>query len=802
MTFRETLASGQLLLLDGAMGTMLQASGLPAGMSPERFSLEHPEIVSRIHERYLQAGADIITSCTFGANPYKLDPALDLATFNKTMVACARKAAASVSRRVFVAGNLGPSGHFARPLGDLEPVELIKAYARQTEALVAGGCDLLLIETQFDLAEARALVCAVREVCDLPIIVSMTFEGGVSLTGSSPEIFVETMQNLGVDLMGTNCSLGPDEMAPVLARMGSVREGTLFAEPNAGLPELVGDATVFPLDAEAFARKTAPFVDLGVQVLGGCCGTSPEHIAALAQALGPGRTVEKRHGGHSGICLTSRSRLVRIGEEAPFCLIGERINPTGKKKLSQELAAHCFDQALSYADAEQAQGADLLDVNVGAPLVDESVLLPELTELLTARVLVPLCLDSSNTQAIARALPYCPGSCLVNSISGEGRRMEELGPLCKRYGAPFVLLPLQGPDLPERADERIAILSRLLRQTEDLGIAKRLILVDILALTVSANGQSARECLKVLDFCREAGLPTTLGLSNISFGLPARELLNASFLAMAAGRGLTSCIANPASSRIRETIDAVRVLAGHDTGAETFIADYANWQAKGQEMARQPKEALVTKNLGDCVLCGDLEHVGDFLEAELGRGTDPLGIVQDILIPAITEVGARYERKEYFLPQLIRSAETMQQAFARLKPLLAKSSEHVERPVVIMATVEGDIHDIGKNIVSLMLANHGFEVIDLGKDVPAQRIVEMAEEHQASLIGLSALMTTTMVRMEDTVRLVQDKALPIKVMVGGACVTEGFAQKIGADGYSCDAVMAVRLAKKLLAKSK
>ncbi|MCR5814134.1 MAG: homocysteine S-methyltransferase family protein [Desulfovibrio sp.] len=801
MNFRETLASGRLLLLDGAMGTMLQASGLPAGMSPERFGLEHPEVITRIHQSYLEAGCDIITSCTFGANPFKLDPKLDLVTFNRTMVACARQAARNVGREAYVAGNLGPSGHFVRPLGDLAPEALIEAYARQTQALVDAGCDLLLIETQFDLAEARALVCAVREVCDLPVIVSMTFESGLSLTGSTPEIFVETMQNLGVDLMGTNCSLGPDEMAPVLRRMASVRQGTLFAEPNAGLPELRGNETVFPLDAETFAQKTAGFADLGVQVLGGCCGTSPKHIACLAKALGQGRRIATLNNEHAGICLTSRSRLVRIAHDAPFCLIGERINPTGKKVLSRELAEHCFDQALRYADQEQEQGASVLDVNVGAPLVDETVLLPELTELLTARVQVPLALDSSNTEALKRALPYCPGSSLINSISGEGTRMQELGPLCRRYGAPFVLLPLQGADLPETAAERIRILQELLRKTEDLGIARRLILVDILALTVSANAQSARECLKVLDFCRQEQLPATLGLSNISFGLPARELLNATFLSMAAGRGLCSCIANPASGRVREAVAAVRVLAGQDARAEAFIADYANWQSQAEASAKSQQEAAAVKDLGDCVLAGDLEHVTQFVEAELAKGLAPLSIVQDILIPAITEVGSRYERKEYFLPQLIRSAETMQQAFGKLKPLLEQSHEQTERPVVIMATVEGDIHDIGKNIVSLMLSNHGFDVVDLGKDVPARTIVESARAHKASLIGLSALMTTTMVRMEDTVRLVQAEGLPMKVMVGGAAVTEGFAKQIGADGYSPDAVMAVRLAKKLVSQA-
>ena len=789
------------LMLDGAMGTMLQAAGLPLGVSPEEFCMQRPDILQGIHAAYVDTGVDIITSCTFGGNPCKLPAGLDVHDFSRRMVETARAAAARASRKVFVAGNIGPTGHFASPLGDMEPADLIAAFAAQIRGLVAGGCDLLLVETQFDLAEARAAVVAARQVCDLPVMVSMTFEQGVSLTGSSPTIFAETMQNLGVDVVGTNCSLGPDQMLPVVRELLEVCACPVMVEPNAGLPELRDGVTVFPLGPEEFAAKTAHFAALGARVLGGCCGTTPQHMAALRQALD---RVELRSAGSApaprGMCLTSRSQLVRFAPDAPFVIIGERINPTGKKELTAQLQAGQFDEALRFADEQIAAGAQVLDVNVGASLVDEKQLLPELTRRLVGRVLTPLSLDSSNAEAIAAALPYCPGSCLVNSVSGESGRMETLGPLCRDYGAPFILLPLKGAELPVSAAERIAILEKLLLEAEALRIPRRLMLVDILALAVSSKPEGALACLDMIRWCREQGLPTTLGLSNLSFGLPARDLLNASFLCMGAGAGLSSCIANPSAARLHEAFDALNVLRGHDAHAAGFIARYAQWKATAPQTTGGAQASTRARTLGEAVLLGDRENVLPLLRAELEKGAQPFALVNEVLIPAITEVGNRYERREYFLPQLIRAAETMQAAFAELKPLLEESRGPEERPVIVVATVEGDIHDIGKNIVALLLGNHGFDVVDAGKDVPAETIVACALEHKAAIIGLSALMTTTMVRMEDTILAVRERNLPIRVMVGGAAVTQAFADAIGADAYCEDAVSAVRAAKKFISQ--
>ena len=798
MTFRQALGLGRPLLLDGAMGTMLQASGMPAGATPEEFCMENPDTLRGIHKAYLDAGVDLLTSCTFGGNIYKLPKSLDVFSFNRRMVEIAKEAAAQAGRPVFVAGNVGPTGHFAKPLGPVEPRDLIAAFALQIRGLVAGGADLIFIATQFDLAEARAAVAAARQECDLPIMVSMTFEQGVSLTGSTPTIFAETMQNMGVDVVGTNCSLGPDQMLPVVQELLNACECPVMAEPNAGLPELRDNVTVFPLGPEDFAQKTAPFAHMGARVLGGCCGTTPAHLAALAQALRGVENITPPRVSRRGICLTNRSQMVRIAVGEPLTIIGERINPTGKKALTQELQAGLFDVAMQLADAQVDAGAAVLDVNVGAPLVDETQLLPELVQRLVGRLPMPLSLDSSNATAIANALPYCPGSFLVNSISGEAGRMEQLGPLCRDFGAPFILLPLQGAHLPEKAAERIRTVESLIEKAEAMGISRRLMMVDILALAVSSSADSALQCLEMTRWCAANGLPTTLGLSNLSFGLPARELLNATFLSLAAGAGLTSCIANPSAQRLREAADALKVLCNHDAHASSFIASYSGWKpGEGSVQVRQGGSAAA-KTLAEAVLSGDKENVLPLLEAELEKGADPFSLVQEKLIPAITEVGARYERREYFLPQLIRAAETMQTAFAHLKPLLEASRGAEERPVVVMATVEGDIHDIGKNIVSLLLGNHGFDVVDAGKDVPAEAIVACALKHNARIVGLSALMTTTMVRMEDTIKIVRERGLPIKVLVGGAAVTQAFADAIGADAYCADAVGAVKAAKQFV----
>ena len=807
-SFITALSSGARLFFDGGLGTMLQARGLPPGVSPEEFCMEFPGVLRSIHADYADAGADILTTGTFGGTRCKLPSSLEVVTFNRRMAEIARETADAATarhgRRIFVAGSIGPSGKFVPPLGEISFADLVEAFREQIRGLVSGGVDFLLAETQFDIAEVKAIVIAARRECDLPVGVSMTFEGGRSLTGSSPEVFAATAANMGVAFVGTNCSAGPAEMTDVVRRLLRVSSVPVMAEPNAGLPELVGDATVFRLPAQPFAEATAAIVSAGAQLVGGCCGTTPEHIRALIAATGREEVARNAPQNAGHVTLTSRSSLVRIGYDEPFRIIGERINPTGKKQLSAELAAGEHGIALRFSDEQIEAGAHVLDVNVGAPLVDETILLPQLVSALSARHGAPLSLDSSNHDAIAAALAVYPASPLVNSISNEPGVLERLGPLCRDFGAPFILLPLRGKKLPESAGERIAIIETMLEEMEALRIPRSLALVDMLVLTVSANARAAVECLEVLRYCKETlRLPTVAGLSNISFGLPARELVNSAFLSMAIGAGLCSAIIHPGNTRMREAVAASDMLAGKDPAAEQFIARYTGWKVGEPSVAATghaaPSGQVGPLSLRDAVVMGRAEEITELVEKALAGGRDPFALVAEDLIPGITEVGAKYERKEYFLPQLIRSAETMQTAFAVVRPLLEQDARSGEKKIILTATVEGDIHDIGKNIVNLMLRNHGYEVLDLGKDVPAREIVAVARSKNASVIGLSALMTTTMVRMRETVDLLREEGLNVPVMVGGAVVTPSFAENIGAH-YSSDAVDAVRLARELTEK--
>lgn len=797
--FKKALGDDGILIFDGAMGTLLQERGLSPGESPELFGLKHPEAIVATHREYVAAGSRVITANTFGGSRFKLPAGTDVTGLNREMACLARQAAGP---EVFVAGSVGPSGQFVEPLGKISLRELVSAFAEQIRGLAEGGCDLIVGETHFDLAEAKAVVLATREVCDLPVAVCMTFEGVTSLTGSNPEVFADAMENLGVDLVGVNCGQGPDTMIAVVRFFASRLRTPFFVKPNAGIPRLENGKTVFPMGPEEFAEKTAAFADLGAKALSGCCGTTPDHIRALANALSGKSRVRPEASEHSMLAVVSRGVTVPLGGMRPCAVIGERINPTGKADLAAELAAGQFGRALVLAEEQGRAGAAILDVNVGAPMVDEPAVLPALALELAKRQRLPLCLDSNNIDALTAGLWASPGTPLVNSISGEPGRLEQLAPLCRQHGAPFILLPLKGRKLPVSAAERLAIIEELLDQLDGLGVPRRLVLVDALALTVSSKPEAGLACLETIRQCRERfGLPTIVGLSNISFGLPARELVNAAFLSMCLGAGLSAAIANPNISRLMETAAASDVLLGRDPQAGRFIEGYAAWKPSQAGAAQQTDAAKVSGEEGSplrqAVIRGRREDLPGLIDAALAEGRTAASILNEDLIPGIMDVGERYERKEFFLPQLLVAAEAMRDGFLRLEPLLAETAGAAKSRIV-MATVEGDIHDIGKNIVCLMLRNHGFEVIDLGKDVTASRIVAAAEEAQATVIGLSALMTTTMVRMEDTVRLVREKGLSMRVMVGGAVVTEAFAQSIGADAYAADAVDAVRQAKALV----
>lgn len=797
----EYIKKGNVVVFDGAMGTLLQNQGLAPGESPEHFGLKNPEAIARVHSKYLDAGANALTTNTFGGSRFKLDKDINTRDFNRRMAEIARKTAHD---KAWVAGTVGPSGEMLAPLGDASFSVLVQAFKEQIQGLAEGGADLILAETHFDISEIRAVLIAAHEACSLPVAVSMTFENGVSLTGTDPLTFVDTMQNMGADIIGTNCSAGPAQFKDVISRMLKRLHAPLLVEPNAGLPELEDGQTVFKMGPEKFSSLTGEFTKMGASLLGGCCGTTPEHIRQLRNLCKNTRVTLPKPADAPDMVLTSRGASVLLGPRHPTACIGERINPTGKKTLSAELQKGVLNTALELGAQQVLAGASILDVNTGAPMVEEKVLMPRLVRELSRRHTTPLCLDSSDPEAIAAALEEYPGSALINSISGEGGKMEELGPLCRKYGAAFILLPLEGGDLPVKSTDRIKIIEKLLFQAKKLKIPKRLIMVDVLALAISSKPEAARSGLETIHYCREKlGLCTTLGLSNISFGLPARELLNANFLAMAVSAGLNSCIANPNSPDIRQAMAASEVLMGRDPQAGKFINQFSQWKSGQGGTVKRTNEQNERDDSGIsklqlAVINGDKEHIDDLVQEKIKSGKDPFLIVNDELIPGIIEVGARYERKEFFLPQLLLSAETMQQGFTQVKPLLKNSPGQKENKKIIMATVEGDIHDIGKNIVCLLLRNHGFEVIDLGKDVPAQKIIAEAEKQNAMLIGLSALMTTTMVKMQETIDILREKGSRIKVMIGGAVITGEFAKRIGAHGYSTDAVDAVKTAQSLV----
>jgi 5-methyltetrahydrofolate--homocysteine methyltransferase len=778
------------------MGTLLQERGLAPGQSPELFGLSRPEVISGIHRQYRDAGAMVLTTNTFGGTALKLGPGVDVRSFNRCMAGIAR-AAAGPGR--WVAGSIGPCGRMVEPLGDLPFGELVGLFEEQITGLVEGGADLLLAETHYDLAEAKAVVVAARNVCSLPVGVCMTFDSGLSLTGTTPLTFLDTMQNMGIELIGTNCGAGPLDVLETVRCLLPRAQTPLLVQPNAGLPVLESGRTVFPLQPEGFAEQMEECIGLGVKALGGCCGTTPAHIRALAALAGRASWNPPAGPKRPACVLTSRSCSVVLGPDNPLVLVGERINPTGKPVLTAELQQGRLSEALRLAEEQVAAGAAVLDVNVGAPMVEERKVLPMLVKALTSVVSTPLCLDSSSPEALREAMAAVTGSPLINSVSGDEGRLEDLGPVCRRYGAPIILLPLKGRSLPVTARERLRIIEDILDRAQGLGIPKRLFVVDALALTVSSKPEAALSCLEVIRHCTgEWGLPTILGLSNISFGLPARELVNTTFLAMAMAAGLSACIANPNAARLGEIRSSAEVLLNRDHQAARFIARFKQW-SPGEQRAEALTGGAVAagaKTVREAVVKGRKEEIVALIDDQLRKGVSPVDLVDAELIPAINEVGERYERKEYFLPQLLLSAETMQLGFERLKPLL----EQVTRPrkaTVVMATVEGDIHDIGKNIVSLMLRNHGFTVVDLGKDVPAERIAAAALEHGAQLVGLSALMTTTMTRMAEVVELLRKRQIPARVMVGGAVLSQGFADHIGADGYAGDAVSAVHLAQRL-----
>ena len=813
------------LILDGATGTNLMAAGMPVGVCPEAWILENPQVLLDLQRAYAEAGMDIVYAPTFTGNRIKLkEYGLEdrLEEINRSLVELSRQA---VGDDVLIAGDMTMTGQQLYPMGELRFEELVEVYREQAEALYHAGVDLFVVETMMSLQECRASVLAIREICDLPIMVSLTYnEDGRTLFGTPPEAAVVVLQSLGADVIGINCSTGPMEMIEPVRRMAQYAKIPILAKPNAGLPELVDGQTVYRMTPEEFAEAGKALVEAGAAIVGGCCGTRPEHIRALADTV-RGMEIRKPLATHRRV-LSSERKIVEIDTDGNFMVVGERINPTGKKKLQEELREGRMDLVRQFAREQEENGARILDVNMGTNGIDEKEMMCEAIYEVTSTVDCPLCIDTSYPEVMEAALRIYPGRALINSISLEAEKIEKFLPLAKKYGAMFILLPLSDEGLPKNVEEKRRIIDRVYEKALALGMSHEDIIVDGLVATIGANPEAAKECFDTIAYCKkDRNLPTICGLSNISFGLPERGAVNTAFLTMAIGCGLTMAIANPsqellmnaafasdmllhrADSDIRY-IEHMNRIAEKHAAYETVVvkkkADAASapegtgGNEKNADEGAAGRNTLREHPIFKAVLNGNKGSVLADVKAALSDGVKPDAIINDYLIPAIGEVGELFNQKKYFLPQLIGSANTMKLAIDHLEPLLERRSDAGEMPTIVIATVEGDIHDIGKNLVALMLKNYGYTVIDLGKDIPAEEIVDTAMREDAAVIGLSALMTTTMMRMEDVVKLCREKGCRSKVIIGGACITESFAKEIGADGYSKDAAECVKLVERLL----
>lgn len=813
--FREFVNKGPIIL-DGATGTNLMAAGMPIGVCPEAWILEHKEVLLNLQRGYVEAGTNIVYAPTFTGNRIKLEEyglADRITEINTELVRLSREA---VGDKALVAGDMTMTGQQLFPLGELMFEELVEVYKEQASILDKAGADLFVVETMMSLQECRAAVLAIKEVSDKPVMVTLTYnEDGRTLYGTPPEAAVVVLQSLGVDVIGINCSTGPMEMIEPVKIMAEYATIPILAKPNAGLPELVDGETVYRMTPEEFAEAGAALVEAGAAIVGGCCGTTPEHIAALTAKV-KGMELITPLKSHRRI-LSSERKAVEIDLDGNFLVVGERINPTGKKKLQAELREGRLDLVRNMAMDQESNGAAILDINMGMNGIDELQMMKKVIYEVSSTVDCPLCIDSSHVDVIEEALKIYPGRALINSISLETEKMEKLLPVAAKYGAMFILLPLSDAGLPQNIAEKKAIINEIYDKALAIGMSHADIVVDGLVATIGANANAAVECFETIDYCKnEKKLPTICGLSNISFGLPERGYVNTAFLTMAINRGLTMAIANPSQDLLMNAAFASDMLLNRPSSDIRYIEHMNKFTEKNAqfETVRVNKaasgeaasgEGRVSTELSEnpvfkAVLKGSKETIISEVDKALADGAEPDAIINDYLIPAINEVGELFNSKKYFLPQLIGSANTMKEAIDYLEPKMERKSAGGDMPTLVIATVEGDIHDIGKNLVVLMLKNYGYNVIDMGKDVKCEDIVDLAIKEDAAIIGLSALMTTTMMRMKDVVELCKEKGCKSKVVIGGACITQSFADEIGADGYSKDAADCVKLVERLLAE--
>lgn len=790
------------IILDGATGSNLMAKGMPMGVCPEDWIYHHKDAIVSLQKAYVEAGTQILYAPTFTANRIKLaEYGMEdrLEELNRAMVRYSREAAGD---RAFVAGDLTMTGRQLYPVGDLMFEDLVDVYKEQVRAILKEGVDLFVIETMMSLQECRAALLAVKETCDLPVMISLTYnEDGRTLYGTSPEIAMVVLEHMGADIVGVNCSTGPLAMIPLVKAMLPYADIPIMVKPNAGMPELENGETVYKMTPEEFADACEQLVDAGASVVGGCCGTRPDHIKALADRMRVKKVepIQKKN----RPVLTSERGFVEVTLDGGFKVVGERINPTGKKALQEELRSGSMQMVRQFARDQEIAGAAILDVNMGTNGIDEKATMLDAIYEVISTVDLPLSIDTSYVDVMEAALRIYPGRALINSISCEAEKMKELLPIAKKYGAMFVLLPLSQAGLPKDLDEKKGHIASVLEAARAIGLQDNDAVVDVLVATVGANPSAALECFETISYCKDTlHLPTICGLSNISFGMPQRIFVNTAFLNVALSKGLTMAIANPSQELLMYTALATDLLLGKEGASERYLGTVPTTAmkmvgSKDVKVDSQTKEEA-HHPIFDCVVKGDKESIIQEVKKEVEAGEKPSAVIEKYLIPGINQVGEYYDNKKYFLPQLIAGANAMKEAMEYLEPLLLAGKKDEAKATVVIATVEGDIHDIGKNLVVLMLKNYGYRVFDMGKDVPAESIVNKAIEENAQIIGLSALMTTTMMRMKDVVDLAKEKGCQAKIIIGGACIAESFAEEIGADGYSKDASECVKLVDSLI----
>lgn len=826
-----------IIYLDGATGSNLVKAGMPSGVCPEQWILEHREVMLQLQKEYVQAGTNILYAPTFTANRVKLAEyhlEKNMSSMIHDLVAISKEAAAStLEHPVYVAGDITMTGEQLRPMGKMELEDLIAIYKEQILCLVDAGADLLVVETMMSLAETRAALIAAKEVCDLPVIATLTFEAdGRTLFGTDAKTAAVVLESLGASAIGANCSTGPAQMEGIISDMVSVTMIPIIAKPNAGLPFLDENGTTcYNMEAEEFTEEMQVLVNVGATILGGCCGTTPEFIRQLHDRFGTVAQATATRRPEGIRYLTSERITHSFGLEDGFFVVGERINPTGKKALQAQLREGNFEKVIQFAEEQETCGAKVLDINMGMSGIDEKLCMLRALEEVSGVTNLPLSLDSSYVEVLEAALRNYPGRALVNSVSLETEKFEKLLPIVAKYGAMFILLPLSDAGLPKDIEEKKEIIHKIYDRALSLGMRKEDIVVDGLVATVGANPKAALETLETIRYCKSNGFATICGLSNISFAMPERGFVNTAFLTLAIQSGLTMAIANPSQEMLMSCALATDLLLNKEEAALRYI-EYAG----GVKERREEKEAELSRKLAlleqqgtkaastdntevpsavtaskdtpqinemqeklkTAVLKGNRNGIVKITNEALESGEKPVELLNQVLLPAINLVGEYFDQGKYFLPQLIASAEAMKNSIEVLEPLLQTGNSGEEMPVVVIATVEGDIHDIGKNLVALMLKNHGFHVIDLGKDVPQAKILETAKEHHAEFIALSALMTTTMQRMREIVAAAKQEGITAKIIIGGAVITQEYADEIGADGYSKDAADAVKLAKSLM----